>query len=163
VASSKKYLARIDRSLADLKSSLRRAKDYERTAKWHDTYAEKIDDLPIAGVDPELLEYGSSVSSKLRALAASLRGQAVEVNTQQRSVTWNVNVDPGAVAASWWGGAGYRAPTWQATSNLQEVRQSQAAAISNGSEQRLAIWQMIDDEAAQVRLRMSQKYGPAFD
>jgi hypothetical protein len=162
-AASKRYLARIDSILADLRRSLRRAKEYERTAKWHETFAEKIDDLPIAGVDPELLEFGSFVSSKLRALAASLRGQGVEVNTQQRSVTWNMNVDPGAVAASWWGGAGYRAPTWQATSNLQEVRQRQAEAISNGSEQRLAIWQMIDDEAAEVRKRMAQKYGPPFE
>jgi hypothetical protein len=159
---SKRYLTTIERTLADLKRSLNRAKEYERTAKWHETFADKIDHLPIAGVDPALLEYGSSISSKLRGLAASLRGQGVEVNAQQRSVTWNVNVDPGAVAASWWGAAGYRPPTWQATSNLEQVRQRQAEAISRGAEQRLAIWQIIDDETSEIRRTMQQKHGFAL-
>ena len=163
VRSSLRYLTAIERMLADLKRSLQRAKEYERTAKWHETFAEKLDRLPIAGVDPELLEYGGRVSSHLRGVAASLRGQAVEVNTQQRSVTWNVSVDPGYVAASWWGGAGYRAPTWHATSNLEQVRQQQAEAISRGAEQRLGIWQIIDDETAAIRRSMSHRYGAAFD
>jgi hypothetical protein len=59
-------------------------------------------------------------------------------------VTWNVNVDPGYAAASWWGAAGYRAPSWQATSNLQQVRERQAQAVTRGAQQRLDIWQMID-------------------
>ena len=40
-----------------------------------------------------------------RALAASLRGVVVDVNTQERSVTYNTNYDPGWGAVSifdWW-------------------------------------------------------------
>jgi hypothetical protein len=151
---SERYVKRITDVLDDLERMNRRAKDYSKTAAWHDNFAKKIDSLPTPGVDEQLIHHGMSISSKLRALAASLRGVAVDVNTQQQSVTYNAYYDPGWTAVSVWGGVGYREPTYRVESNLEKVRENQAAAIAQGAKERDQIWQMINDERAQMASRM---------
>ena len=88
-------------SLSDLEMMNRKAKDYAKTATWHDNFARKMDQLPMHGVDQELLEYGADVASKLRSLAASLRGVPLQMNRLQNSITYDVKYDPGWVAGSW--------------------------------------------------------------
>ena len=155
---SKRYLETVNRIIDDLEKAGRRATSYSRTATWHDNFAAKIDKLPTADVDPQLLDYGESISSKLRALAASLRGVAVDVNSQQRSVTYNMQVDPGWEAANVWGGYSYRAPSVNVTSNLQEVRERQAQAVAKGAKERLQIWTMIREERSQTMRRLKAQY-----
>ena len=112
-----------------------------------------IQELPTDDVAAEVVAQGDQLASAL-ALAASLRGEAVEINTQQGTLTYNVDVTPGAPLVSWpiwtinggyWGGTGYTEPTYQWTSNLQQVREKQAEAIAQGAAQREQIWQAIND------------------
>ncbi len=160
---SKSYYAAVNRIIEDLQRANRRAKNYSNTATWHDNFARKIDNLPLRGVDRELADYGAGVSSNLRALAASLRGVAVEVNAGNRSVTYDVQYNPGYAAVSIWGGVGYRNPSRRVTSNLQDVREKQAAAVTAGSKERQQIWQIIQDDQNRIRRRMLDKYGVDFD
>jgi hypothetical protein len=159
---SQTYFRQIDNFVNDLARANRRATDYSRTAMWHENFAQKIDELPITGVDPELVDYGADISSKLRALARSLRGQQLAVNVQQGTLTYDVNFDPGWAAVSVWGGVGYGAPTYRVNSNLQQVRERQAAAVTAGAQQRDEIWAMMQESRAKVLRSMQQKYGPDF-
>jgi len=159
---SAKYFRSIDQILNDLQKANRRAKDYAKTASWHDNFANKIDQLPTAAVDSELVTFGEFVSAKLRALAASLRGMAIDVTTAQSTLTYNYTVDPGYEQVDWWGGYGYRAPSYNYTSNLQQVREKQAAAVSAGENDRNQVWLMIADERARVLRDMTGKFGSDF-
>ncbi|MGD9856205.1 MAG: hypothetical protein AB7U20_14775 [Planctomycetaceae bacterium] len=149
-----KYVDTVNKMIDDLQRANRRAKDYARTAAWHDNFARKIDELPTPGVDRPALIYGQHIASRFRALGASLRGQAIDINTQQRTLTYDVNYQPGWAGVSIWGGVGYQDPAYQVTSNLREVRERQAAAISAGASERDQIWQLIEDERSQMKLAL---------
>ena len=156
-AASQTYFTAVYQSLADLEAMNRKAKDYAKTATWHDNYARKIDQLPMRNVDQELLDYGADVASKLRSLAASLRGVPLQMNRLQNSITYDVKYDPGWVAGSWWGGAGYRPSTYNVQTNAGQIRAEQATAVAKGAEQREEIWKMLADQTAGVRRRMLDK------
>ncbi|MFN7768405.1 MAG: hypothetical protein ACK5UC_14475, partial [Planctomycetaceae bacterium] len=104
---------------------------------------------------------------RLRALAASLRGVAVKVRTAQGQLVVDYTVTPGQVGGwgeggMWWGGATYTPSTWRATSNLEQVRQKQAEAIEQGSDQREQIWQAIEADRQTIRQKMMTAYGEDF-
>lgn len=159
---SRRYLQAVNRYIDNLRTANRRATNYDRTAMWHDNFARRIDGLATKAVDPELLQYGSTVASSMRALAASLRGQSVQVQVQQGTVAFNYSFDPGFTALSIWGGVGYRAPTVSLQTNLAEVRERQAAAIVAGNFEREQIWKVINDQRARIEQQMRVRYGDDF-
>lgn len=159
---SKRYCRAVSQSIDDLARVNLKAKDYNRTATWHDNFARRIDQLPTAGVDPVLLAFGTRVSERFRALAASLRGQGVEVNVEQQTLVYNVDYRPNWATNSWWGVVGYGASSLAVTSNLQEVREHQAAAVLKGTKQRTDIWKMITDDRREIESQMRATYGDAF-
>lgn len=162
-AASINYFRQVDRYLQDLSRANRRANNYSRTALWHENFANKIDELSIVNVDPVLITYGNNVSSRLRALGRSLRGQQLDVKLQQGTLTYDYDFNPGWASINVWGGAGFGAPSYRVTSNLQQVRERQAAAISAGASQREEIWSTLNEERMRVLREMQQKYGPDFD
>jgi len=158
---SKNYYRTIGRYLKDVETSGWDS-GLSGTAEWFDRCAKKIEKLSGTNVDPELMKYGADVSAKLRALSASLRGVDVEVRTQQNTLTYDVHYDPGYSDLSFWGGISRRAPSYNVTSNLQEVRERQAEAVSSGTQKREQIWQMITQDRSRVRQLMQQKYNEDF-
>jgi hypothetical protein len=160
-ATSRYFLA-VDQVLQDLQKANRRAKDYARTATWHDNFAAKIEQMPTVAVDPDVVAYGESVSKRLRALAASLRGVAIDINQLQNAVTYSYSVDPGWEHVDWWGGYGYRAPSYNYTSNLAEVREKQAQSIAAGAKDREQVWAMLSDDRTKTLDAMRTRYGADF-
>ncbi|MGC1276028.1 MAG: hypothetical protein WBC44_20175 [Planctomycetaceae bacterium] len=156
------YFEAVDGLVNDLEAARRRSNDYSRTATWHDNFAAKIEQLPTIGVDPALVDYGYRIASGLRALGASLRGQAVDVTAQQQSVTYDVQVRPGFVGYNVWGGVGYAPSSWQATSNLQQVRERQAEAVTAGAGEREEVWAKMTEDRATTARAMSEKLGVPF-
>jgi len=156
------YFQAVDKMLNDLERSSRRSNNAGRIAVWHENFARRIDELPTQGVSPELTRFGADVSSKLRALSRSLQGQMVTVNAEQGTLTYDMQFQPGWASMNVWGGIGYGQPSYQVSSNLQQVRERQAAAISAGSDQRLQIWGMITDARGEALRQMVQKYGADF-
>lgn len=149
-------------SVCDLLNSLVRknqnAVNYDKTALWHQTFAKKIADLPTTAVDPDLVAWGRGVSSKLMALAASLRGVPVEVNKLENSIRVKTSTDYAWYANSADSGPMYF-PTWIHTqNNAGDVRAQQEAAIAQSADQRDAIWSMLYDSTAEVARRMEYKY-----
>jgi hypothetical protein len=157
-AESRRYFQAVNRCLDDLQKASRKSGDQARIATWFETFGRKIDQLPTAGVDPELLAYGGSMSAKLQALGASLRGVQIEVNALQQAVTYNMHFQPGSVSAGWWS-AGYQPNSYNVTSNLADVREKQATAVAGGAKQRAEVWSMISQEREKIRRRMIEKYG----
>ncbi len=75
-----KYFNLVNNTMKDLQILNRRAKEYDRTATWHDTYATKIQNFPTTNVDPEVVQYASYLAGGLQTLASSLRGLPVRYN-----------------------------------------------------------------------------------
>ncbi|WP_437227022.1 hypothetical protein SH661x_000134 [Planctomicrobium sp. SH661] len=159
---SSRYFRQVDQFVNDLSRASRRSNDYSRTAMWHEKFASRIDELPIQGVDPALVDYAGDVASRLRALGRSLRGQQLDVNLQQKTLTYDVDYNPGWASVNVWGGVGFGNPSVNVNSNLQQVRERQAAAISAGARQREEVWSMITEDRARVLRQMQQTFGPDF-
>jgi len=157
-----RYFASVTGIVDDLQRVNRKAKDYLRTATWHDNFAKRIDQLSIAGVESRVVEFGTETASRLRALAASLRGVAVEIDAQRRSVTYDTQVQPGWAAWNVWGGYGYRPGSWQVSSNLREIRERIAKAVADGAKEREQIWGFISDKRQSLTRDLRDKYGSYF-
>ena len=159
--SSQRYLRSVSQVIDDI-DRINRSSRSSRSATWLDNFSRRLDQLPTAGVERELLGFGRRVSERIRALAASLRGQSVQVNADQQTLVYDVDYKPGWVSASYWGAVGYGESSYKVKSNLQEVRERQAAAVTKGSQQRLQIWNLITSDRAEIESRMRSQHGDEF-
>lgn len=156
-----KYFELVNNTVKDLQILNRRAKEYNRTATWHDTYATKIQNFPTTNVDPIAVQYASYIAGGLQSLASSLRGVPVQVDRLGNKVVykWNVNTwGPGGVYT----GLGYVPAPWEITSNIQEVRIAQQDAIDKSADERDGVWNQMLAEKSKVAAELSQKYGLKF-
>ena len=157
---SLKYFNTVNQCLDDLQQAGRRGDmNPTQSSTWHENMARKIDKLPTRGVDPGLVRYGAEMSERLRAIGASMRGISIEVNAAQKSIVWNSTYDPGYAEMNFWGGYGYRAPSYQVSSNLQQVREKQADAVVRGAKDREAAWLIVQNERQRMTLEVNAKYG----
>ncbi len=161
-AATRNYVLAVNRAIDDLRLANRNARNYERTATWHDNFARRLGDLPVTGVDTDAVAYGVATATRFRALAASLRGQEVQLATSQGTLTYNYNVDPGWGSFNIWGGIGWRNATASFESNLRDVRERQAQAIQAGAQQRTEIWQQLDNDRAAIEVALRKRYGDDF-
>ncbi|MFT5091772.1 MAG: hypothetical protein ACI8P0_003721 [Planctomycetaceae bacterium] len=161
LAASQRYYRSVTQVIDDI-DRVNTAGKSSRSATWLDNFSRRLDHLPTAGVERELLGFGRRVSERIRALAASLRGQGVQVNSEQQTLVYDVDYKPGWAAASYWGVVGYGEPSYKVSSNLQEVRERQAAAVTKGSQQRISIWNLITSDRAGIEKRMRDQHGDDF-
>lgn len=148
-------------SVCDLLNALirqnRGASNYDKTALWHENFARRISDLPTAGVDPALLNWGHGIRGKLLALASSLRGVPVEVNQLEKSIRYNA-VTYSRMYQTVQYGPLYLPCGVEEQSNLGEIRAQQADVISRNADQRDAIWNMMRDDTEKIARQMEDKY-----
>lgn len=162
LTASKRYFRSVSQAIDDLSRVSRKGTDYSKTATWHENFARKIEHLSTSGVERDLIAFGRRTSERFRALAASLRGQGVQVNAEQQTLVYDYDYRPGWAAANWWGAVGYGEPSVKVSSNLQQVRERQAAAVVKGSQQRSQIWKLIEKDRSDVESRMRATYGDDF-
>lgn len=158
---SRHYFQSVSQCLDNLDRQNRKASDYNRTAMWHDNFANKVDDLPLAGVDADLAAWGKSVSENLRALANSLRGTPVEVDKLDRKIRVHTQMNMYRYASTPYANL-YRPGTVNINSNLSDVRAAQAEAVAEGSDKRDEIWQMLYDDRAAIEKKMEDRYKIGF-
>lgn len=159
---SLRYYKGIVAAVNDLGFQTRKAKDYEKTALWHENYAAKIEGMSTRGVDPELAAWGYDVAQKLRALAGSLKGLPVQVDQLNRQIRVDVQTFNRRVATTEWG-AFFRPEGFTTTTNLQDVRAAQQDLIAKDQEDRANIWAMLEQDRQAVVSKMKEKYGVDFD
>ncbi|QDV32725.1 hypothetical protein [Tautonia plasticadhaerens] len=163
VPATKRYLDDVQTLLDDLEDK----DDTQRQiALWCDRYADKIDHLPILGVDPEVVDFGAKISITLRNLAASAKG--VKLNIAARGTTeaaqGGTGFGVGAVGYGAYGGYygyGYGMSIEGGTSKVamnRITRQENIKAISQQSQ----VWAVMKTEEANLRRTLTQRYGVEF-
>lgn len=170
-AASRRFYGMIQMQLSDLEKQARKAKDYTSSAHWFETAAKKISQLPSRDVDPELLNCSASVSTKLRAIARSLRGVPLDVGALQFEKKQQAYVYPNNYyvstpwtnyAVSYGAGYAYAQNRVEYRNNFAEIEAKQAKVIADAEKDRQKIWDMIIDETSVIRSRLSQKYETEF-
>lgn len=149
LAASLRYYRAVNMALDDLKNSGGTGlKDYVRSAAYFDLYAAKVEKLGLTDVDPALVGYGASAAAKLRALAGSLRGAKVQLQTYNnyKSTTWEGN--------RW---------SSQLSTNVQEMDTKSAALVAQLEPERAKIWGVLEGDRSAVRREMLDKYKIDFD
>jgi len=158
------------RSIVTLLTDVRREKatTFQQVAFWVNQYAQKIDELPMLNVDEELLKYGASVSSTLRAMAnlsqtTSMRNAALSSQKQ------NVLVDTGGAVNygyryGYRGSAGYQyyVPNLNYVNNHGAIHNMMASGTASEVTIRTQTWANIDQATTDVRRKMVQKYQVEF-
>ncbi len=156
------YWNSVNQMLEDLSRGSRRSTNYLQAATYFDRYAQKMIDLPAENVKDDLLEYGAHMASDVRAIASSLRGMYIDVNTDEQTITYQTNYNPGWASANPWGMVGGQMPYTNVTSNVAEVREKQADTIKKAAADREKIWNMMDKEHAQMKIKLTQEFGAEF-
>jgi hypothetical protein len=159
-------------SLLDELNTEKKPKTVSQRSYWYKQYATKIDSLPLLNVDPELLEFGSSISSTLRGMAnlgqvAKDQNAMIQAN-QIDHLAINVPTTYGASAYGYtpWG---YRGAGWSYTVP-QSVEVSNYRAVGNLCSRNAAVekayredtWKNIAEATQTVRKKMVQKYKVEF-
>jgi hypothetical protein len=163
MAASLRYYRAVNSALDDLKAQGgARGKDYVRSAAFFDNYAARIEKLPLTEVDSLLVQYGASVSAKLRAMAGSLRGLQVQLDVYDnyKSTTWVAS--PGVFIGPR-GGIGVGGGGVAMNTNVQEMNTRQAEAILKLEPERVKIWGVLETDRSSIRREMLEKYKIDFE
>lgn len=155
------YYDNVVRILNNLSRQSRNSNSYERTATWHEKFAQQIEQLPTKGVDPEVVAYGYDTSKKLRSLSSSLRGVPIEVNQLERSIRVDYNTTYVTTGVTPFGFI-YRPMFVNPQTNFNDVRTQQANVIAQDQADREKVWLMMRDDQNNIATRMSQKYDLKF-
>lgn len=158
---SKLYYQQIRVLLDDLQAKPKRdgVASHGQVAIWFDKYARKIDQLPILGVDEDLLIYGSETANKLRDCSLALKG--VGMRSGVRSAE---NRGTGAVIDGGYGGwrSGYFTTTGYATDQQMmdsTIRKQESFVGVNFVRESM---QAIDEATSVIRRAMTKKYEVEF-
>jgi hypothetical protein len=160
------YFETVTGIVADLRRRTRSVSNHRSAAQWHATAADRIDRLPIFGVDEDLQEFGASVSYQLRLLSESLSGVPIQLWALDAKKEVRVGIQPGAAAfvpGRFFGGIArpgfaYRPPIFYYQGNLAEVQGRQAQVIADDEKNRLSVWRKYDEQTAQMRRTLSARF-----
>lgn len=166
IAASQIYYKSVVSLLDELRTEKKGRKTMGQIAVWYDKYARKIDRLPIANVDPDLLSYGRYVSESLRTGQSAVTDAAARSRIRQNEVPeqYDVTTYSAPIGANWAGQYSWNGweatPDWQRTgsmmSNVRMEEQIQGAKSAND------VMRDIENATADIRRHMTQKYGVEF-
>jgi hypothetical protein len=165
LAASLRYYRAVNSALDDLRAQGgAKGKDYVRSATFFDTYARRIQKLPMPGVDPALVRYGASVAAKLGAMAGSLRGAKIQLDTYDsyKSATWagggpGLVIGPGGIGIGLGGGGA------ALSSNVETMKTRQAEVVARLEPERAKLWGVLESDRSVVRRELLEKYKIDFD
>lgn len=166
IAASQIYYKSVVSLLDELRIQKKGRKTMGQISVWFDKYARKIDRLPIANVDADLLSYGRYVSESLRTGQSEVTDAAARSRIRQNDVPeqYDVTTYSAPIGANWAGQYSWNGweatPDWQRTgsmmSNVRMEEQIKGAKSAND------VMRDIDNATADIRRHMTQKYGVEF-
>jgi hypothetical protein len=165
---SQRYFQLIQKKLDGLKNPSDKAqREYDAYALWYQKAADCISQLPTANVDAELLKYGQLAVDSLNAIAASARGEEVQVQKADGSFKFGImNFGPsygplyrggGGRRGGWGGGGGIYLDT-----NIADINQAKAKAYEQGTQARNDIWMNLMSETDRTKKAMYEKFRVPF-
>ena len=106
IAASQLYYKSIVSLLDELRADKKSRTTMGQMSVWFDKYARRIDRLPIANVDPELLNYGKYVSDSLRGGSTQVTDAAARSRIRSQDVPeqYDINTYSTPVGVSGWSG-----------------------------------------------------------
>jgi hypothetical protein len=150
---TQRYFRSIQAYLDDLQRPSRSTQqDFTRFATWYDSFAQKIEQLPTYSVDEDVAKYGAATAARLQGIAASLRGDVVDVQQLEKSIA----ITPYIYATSGWGRR-LQPGVWL-QSNEAEVRARQQEAIQRGAQARQDLWSKIENETDIIKRALAERY-----
>jgi len=162
LAASLRYYKAVNSALDDLRAQGgAKGKDYARSATFFETSAARIEKLTIQNVDPVLVQYGVSVSAKLRAMGGSLRGLKVQLEAYDsyKSTTYAASGGGPFIGRWGWGVA----PSVQLSTNVEELSTKQAELVARLEPERAKIWGVLESDRSAVRRELLDKYKIDFE
>jgi hypothetical protein len=181
VAASQRYFKTVNQILADLKDD--KTRSVKGLAGWYARYADQLDKLPILDVDPILINFEAATSEHLRAMSASLKGISLQSGYLQMQKTegqiyqapsYTGNYNAYGCYGGYYGGgvanlannaALYRSGTAggvTTVNNYAQLYMLQEQLVQQGAAARIALWERIDQETADVRRQLTLKYKTEF-
>lgn len=165
LAASQRYFQSIQRTFDGLKSPPSSSRQsYDKYAVWYETAADTIERLSHINVDPQLLKFGQLAVDSLRAIAASARGEEVQVNKAADGFRFGIMNTGGWGGGRWgggwgrrWGGGGIYLDT-----NLADVNQAKQQAFEKGTQTRNDIWSNLMTETDNIKRAMYDKFKVPF-
>jgi hypothetical protein len=165
---SKRYFQLIQRTLDGLANKPNRVQnDYDAYALWYQKAGDTISQLPTGNVDPDLLKYGQLAVDSLNAIAASARGEQVQVQKAAGSFKFGImnfggGFGPLNRGGGWgrrggWGGGGIFLDT-----NIADINQAKAKAYEQGTQARNDIWMNLMSETDKTKKAMYDKFRVPF-
>lgn len=156
---SVRYFREVSEMVGALDKKLKNAPSYlsyETSGLWHEKYAKQIEQLPILDVDPALVQYGADMSGKLRTIAFSLKGN--QIDKTQLEASKQRGYAGGGYDGGYYGGYshGYY---WD---NYYAVNQQMEKVRAEGNKSRAEIWLSMNEETADMRRKMTEKFGVEF-
>lgn len=141
------------REVADMIDALKKqnVNTYASAKIWYDKYANQIEELPILGVDEELLDWGFSVARAFREMATG-------INYSAKNQTYTVAGRPNGVGGAYYGGYGYYYANSIGYDQAVIKRQSDAAL----STQLVGRFEALETSVADMRRKMVEKYKVNF-
>ena len=142
-AATAKHYHSVEHMIDDLKDQSQDAKTLGQIAAFMDSYARKIDRLPLLGVDPDLLAFSAEASERLRVMANTVRRGTIDSSTAEKQI---------------YGGYGDYGRRDQANARIA------AGAIETGESAKDVREQAADlnNRLAAIRSEMIGKYGVDF-
>ncbi len=166
IAASQIYYKSVVSLLDELRIQKKGRTTMGQISVWFDKYARKIDRLPIANVDPDLLKYGQYVSESLRSGQSAVTDAAARSRIRQNEVPeqYDISTYSTPIGANWAGQYSWNGweatPNWQRTgskmSNVRMEEQIKGARSAND------VMRDIANATADIRRHMTQKYGVEF-
>ena len=161
-AASQRYYRSVHKLLNELKSQ--KQQTYNHLARAYQNYAQQIDELPLLGVDPELLTYGGQISVTLRNMATM--GKATlnqnQVMAMQRADTPVQTSGSTTYGNAYWGYGYVPTTTTSNVSNAPQINSLIAQGSANERVMRTQTWSNIDKATAEMRRKMVTKYQVEF-
>jgi len=167
---SQRYLQSATSHITQLERSMQGASPYQ-FALWLDNCASSIDTLPAGGVDPDLVKYGQSVSSQLRALLATLNSLDQQAGMEQAHVTPSVRATYGMLPTDYTVNyGGYRMRRYvpfgfgqvDASDAVRQRREIQQQALDQATSAARETFANIQAETESIRKTLAERYDTGF-
>lgn len=140
------YYRAVTTLVDDLRDTLSDTRDNH--ALWFERYARKIDALPILNVDEDLLAFGANLGVTFRDLAFAKRSAGIKGGVRKSQVYTNYYYSDGSTSS------GRKSSAMRTQIDREEQ--------SKASLKRFESWNQIENETAEMRKLMTQRYGVEF-
>jgi hypothetical protein len=156
---TQQYFKSLMKITDDLREKGKDAKTFGQHAMWLDNWARRIDRLPILDVDPEMLQYGNYLTTRMRDASSSLKGIGIKSAARSAQVyneyTTTGTAGYGRGYYGYGGGYSYYTEYNNVDGQRRAIRQEEKAA---GATSALSIRQEVENETKKIRQAMTQKY-----